>query len=551
MLKISFISVHIKNSPLAFPLSSAILAAAVSGNPMLQDRTESAIMDFYLDDIISDAAAAIIDSGSDIAAFSVYIWNRDFTISLISEIRQMKPDILILAGGAEVTADPLYFSEHPDIDFFVNGEGEEAVTECLLSLTENRKSLGRSSDQQRRTVADPGSFPSPFLGHSIDLKKYDGILWELSRGCPFSCSFCFESRGSSRVRKFPLERIEKELDLIVESGIDQVFVLDPTFNIDRKRAVKILSVIKNKAPDIHFTFEIRSEYIDEETALLFSEITCSLQIGLQSSSPDVLANVNRSLDKEDFFNKILLLHEQGAVYGFDIIFGLPGDTLHLFMESIDFALSMAPNHIDIFPLAVLKGTDLYERADSLGIRYRKKDPYTVIETPLFSEKEITEASAFSEKIDLFYNRGKAVSFFSLITENLDISPFEFFIFFTEWFSENLADETDISNIEYKAILSIQRISVYDLFFSAGKEKEGLLLSDIILIMNSIFIPENNPVTEKTVENIPVSAADRKIDKSFLLSVNPLSGCFNMEKVVEYLDSGITDLEELVFFTSRQ
>lgn len=553
MIEIAFISIHIRKSPQSFPLSSAVLASAVDNDIFLKTRTETQILDFFLSDSIYETAESIINSGTDIAAFSVYLWNREFILNLIKILKDKNPGISVIAGGAEVTADPEFFSSFSGIDWIVNGEGEEAVTEYLTIMLKEgiintagtfaHKHISSDSDSEkykslfnfseRRSVDNPDKSPSPFLDKKIDLRNYDGILWELSRGCPFKCGFCFESRGRKSVRKFSFGRIEKELELITESGVNQVFVLDPTFNVDIKRAKQILTLIKIKAPDIHFTFEARSEYLDRETARLLSEITCSLQIGLQSSSPDVLKNVNRTFNPEDFYNKILLLHEEGAVYGFDIIYGLPGDTYNCFLESIDFALSMHPNHLDIFPLAVLKGTDLYDRADDFGLIYKKEYPYTVIKTPGFPEEDLKKASETADAIDLFYNKGEAVSFLPVLLENLEIKPSLFFILFSEWLNkkkinpkstdlESFSDSSYVpSDTPFTDIVLLQTEFVRKLFSDKGSEKEGLLASDII------FSLEIN------------NESDFK---------NCSSGFFNMEKVFEYLESGITNLNELVFFT---
>lgn len=517
-MKIVFVSVHIKKSPLSFPLSAALLTSAVKNNSLLSGLYETEITDLYLQDSINEAADKIIKSGADIAGFSVYIWNRYYILKLISKIKKIAPGITVIAGGAEVTADPDFFALQSEIDWIANGEGEEEIVNYLTHLSDGK--IFPVNTEKRLSVQNTEKIPSPLIDGTIDISKYDGILWELSRGCPFKCDFCFESRGTDRVRKFPIERIEKELKIIIESGIEQVFVLDPTFNIDRKRAVQILKSIKNTAPDIHFTFEARSEYIDTETARLFSEITCSVQIGLQSSNPEVLNNVNRSLDKADFYNKILLLHEEGCVYGFDIIYGLPGASINTFLDSIDFAFSMVPNHIDIFPLAVLKGTTLYDKADKFNLNYLKSDPYTVVSTPSFSEDDMKKASEIAKGIDLFYNKGKAVSFLGILLENLDISPSDFFISFSEWCRNNLTEgiaksKEPTETEDRKAILNSQVSFIKDIFSSHEKEDEGILVSDIVSCMTS----------------------DEYI-----------SEIFDIEAVFNYMDSGVTDLSELVFFT---
>ena len=514
-MKILFIAVHLRETPFAFPLSSALLSGCIQEDSTLKGLYETEIQEFYLDDEINISAEKIIGEKPDIAAFSIYIWSREYILDLIHEIKKIDPGICIIAGGAEVTADPFFFGNNKEISWTVSGEGEEVLLEFLKTFSNGEKT--ENSYSSRKAVKNIDSIPSPIAGKILDLSGYEGILWELSRGCPFSCDFCFESKGENRVRKFSLDRIEKELEIIKDSGIKQVFVLDPTFNIDRKRALAVLALIKKKAPDIHFIFEARSEYLDEKLALLFSEITCSVQIGLQSGNPLVLRNINRTFNKEDFFDKILFLHEAGAVYGFDLIYGLPGDSLESFLESLDFSLSMVPNHIDIFPLAVLKGTALYERADSFGIQYRDENPYTVISTPDFSAEDIKTASEIAGSFDLFYNRGKAVSFFSILTENLNIKPSDFFMEFSSWGSEQYHGNLDIIKDENE-ILDIQKSFITYMFEKEKRDEEALLFCDIITHLNS-----------------DTFSSDR----------------FDMEKIIYYLESGITDLSEILFFCRNQ
>ena len=320
-----------------------------------------------------------------------------------------------------------------------------------------------------------------------------------------------------------MERIKSDLDLFEKSGVSRIFVLDPTFNLDPDRAKSVLELIKETAPDIHFTFEIRSEFLDRETAELFSGITCSVQIGLQSAENRVLKNVNRNIDRDDFYSKILFLHEEGAVYGFDLIYGLPGDSYAGFKNSLDFALSLRPNHLDIFPLAVLKGTDLYTKAEGFGIKWREEEPYTVKQTPGFPPEDMEKAKNLSEACNLFYNKGKAVPWFYIILDALDISPSGFLELFGKYMREK----------QYKSSVlpeTSQFLSEFlrDIFKQSGLEKEGLAAGDIVMWMNGIsYLMESEE-------------AD-----SIILDFN-----LDIESIISNMDMGIDSLEELAFFAGN-
>jgi hypothetical protein len=250
-----------------------------------------------------------------------------------------------------------------------------------------------------------------------------------------------------------MARVRAELQLFEACGVSQIFVLDPTFNFDKKQAKAILRLIARSAPAIHFFFELRSEFIDAELARLFAALRCSLQIGLQSADDAVLRKISRSIDREDFEAKVLLLHQAGATYGFDLIHGLPGDTLAGFHASLDFALSLMPNHLDIFPLSVLPGTRLHDTAPDLGLQHLQDIPYPVLASPTFSAADMAAAARTARACDLFYNQGKAVPWFALIQEALDLAPSELFIRFADFLDTHPGTEADATALQVAFLTS--------------------------------------------------------------------------------------------------
>jgi radical SAM superfamily enzyme YgiQ (UPF0313 family) len=320
------------------------------------------------------------------------------------------PEALLFAGGPEATADPRGVLDGSALDLVIVGEGEAPFAALCARLKDNQP-LKRIPGILLKGAAHPFSpsapladldaIPSPYLEGILDYGRYPGILWQLSRGCGFSCDFCFDSRGQHGVRRFSMERIESELRHFAKGGVSQVFVLDSTFNQDIARAKAILRLIGRIAPGIHFHFEVRSEFIDPELARLFAQITCSLQIGLQSSDSRVLQGVGRSFRPDDFVARINLLNQSGAVFGLDLIYGLPGDTLAGFRRSLDFALSLYPNHLDIFPLAVLPGTPLADRSAAIGLKHLPHPPYTLLSSPTFTADDMTMAQRLATACDIF------------------------------------------------------------------------------------------------------------------------------------------------------
>jgi hypothetical protein len=180
-------------------------------------------------------------------------------------------------------------------------------------------------------------------------------------------------------------------------------------------------------------------------------------------------NISRSFNPADFEAKILLLHNADVTYGFDLIYGLPGDSLEGFRASLDFAMSLVPNHIDIFRLSILPGTRLAETAPALNLEHETCNPYQVIASPTFSREDIALAARIAHGCDVLYNHGKAVPWFGIIMEALEMSPSDVFERFTVWLESHPSED----------LTKNQRDFIASLFEESGNTLMGSIAADII------------------------------------------------------------------------
>ncbi|MBB5226942.1 radical SAM protein [Treponema ruminis] len=460
----------VETSPQGLPLGAACIASSVKADSRTSGQFSVSLLDFSLEEpeIVAERkksgdsglagliARRLASKKPDFLAFSVYVWNRVILEKACLELKKLLPSCICIAGGPEVTADPLSFES---FDYMIAGQGEKAMVELLDKLAQDaqidtdsneagfafgvqgvyaNQTDGNSSSASQRDLPiiracplPPDMTASPYLDGTLDVAKYGGALWELARGCPFKCSYCYESKGEKKIAYFPMERLEKEIELFAKKNISQVFVLDPTYNASKERAIKMLKIIEKKAPGMFFYFEARAEFIDRELARAFARIPCCLQIGLQSANTEVLKNVHRTLDKKKFTKNIGFLNEEGVTFGFDLIYGLPGDNYNGFCESIDFALALYPNNLELFCLSVLPGTDLHDSAKGFGLEWESKPPYHVLRTPQFSEKDLEKAEKISLATNLFYTKGRAVAWFNSVLYVLREKPSVFLKKFAE------------------------------------------------------------------------------------------------------------------------
>lgn len=482
----------IEKSPQALPLGAACVASAIKHCPELKDMCNVSLKAFCLEDKDfpkdKEKAADYIaqnllkNSGgidNSIFCFSCFVWNIKILAAAAKRLREK--GYICIAGGPEITAHPSFYK---DFDYTVSGEGEVSVPKLINEI------LLKKSEKSDKVIISPSpdlsSIHSPYLDGIIDPAEYEGALWELARGCPFKCAYCYESKGEKSVRLFPMERIKAELELFARKKVPQVFVLDPTYNVNKKRAVELLRLIAKKTPDTFYYFEARAELMDRELAREFTRIPCALQIGLQSANEQTLKLVNRPFDKKKFCKGLSILNEEGVTFGLDLIFGLPGENFGSFRDGIDFAISQYPNNLEIFCLSVLPGTNLFDRAEGLGLVWEKEPPYHVIKTKEFSPDDIKRAEKLSKACSYFYNAGRAVPWFNSVCRVLKIKPSKLFELFYNEYSDICEKSCALGYCEkHEEIQKIQLEFLQGQFKSKNLQRYYAAAEDIVRFYGAI------------------------------------------------------------------
>jgi radical SAM superfamily enzyme YgiQ (UPF0313 family) len=551
-MKIVLVSIHPYPSPQSIPLASAFLKSYLGEYSDPSDGLCVELIELFADHPIDEAASLILMGKPDLVGFSVYLWNRKKTKEIVQLLRSERPNLIITGGGPEATADPEVVLRESPFDFLIIGEGEVNFHNAIKTLLAGKSVAGSEGTaalqhgklfiSKGRPVENLDIIPSPYLSGAIDLAGQNGVLWQLSRGCAFQCDYCFDSLGIPGVRNFSIKRIRDELLYFSGKGVSQVFVIDSTFNLDKKRAKEILRLIATLAPHVHFHFEVRYDLIDAEMARLFGEINCSLQIGLQSSDPKVNKLVNRRFAPDRFSVKIGMLNQTGVVFGFDLIYGLPGDSLKGFLSSIDFALGLYPNHLDIFPLSVLPGSNLSAKAEILGLRHLASPPYTVSDSPGFPFDDMEKAAGVALSCDIFYSRGKAVAWFNSILKPLKIAPSLFLSQFREWLKVSHGDIVNEQDLSDQVIHRLQHDFISLLYRRNGLSRLLPAAMDIIdyhwlYAATLMSVPVEGLLTN---DSDPISL----LDISFRIPQSVKLWRFNYD-IRDILDDGEVELENFV------
>ncbi|MCA1949541.1 MAG: cobalamin-dependent protein, partial [Treponema sp.] len=206
-ISLIFVSIHCERGAEAVPLGAATVASFVHQNVSFEHQID--IVEAYVDEVpsrIFDRLSCLdtAEGRKTIVGFSLYSWNRALASDVAKRYSQAYPQSLLVAGGPEVTAAPQGLSKHDGGPFsvLVQGEGESALLQVLQAWA--RGQLPEASCLQG-IHEDLTALPSPWLSGFLDssLAKQDassGALWELARGCPYACTYCYESKGSHRLR---------------------------------------------------------------------------------------------------------------------------------------------------------------------------------------------------------------------------------------------------------------------------------------------------------------------------------------------------------------
>ncbi|MGE4583498.1 MAG: radical SAM protein [Sphaerochaeta sp.] len=466
-MNLHLISCCLEEGNLSYPLGALCIQSAVNSH-----FTDASLCcthtSFTLEDDPQQAARMIAPHNPSCIGLSVYLWNRAWMDRFAREMKEQDPSLVIFAGGPEATANPTSFAW--DVyDFLILGEGEvstvQAIEQLLAGTPPEGLGIVKRDDLPTYSPApDLARLDSVLLSSIADAYVTEGssVLWEMTRGCPFHCSFCFESRGQRSVRHVPLARLEAELDYLILRKVSEVYILDPTFNMDKQRTLRLLSLLGGKAQHIHFVFEVRAELLDAQLADAFAKLDCSLQIGLQSSDAEVLAQANRRFDAKQFARNIELLNERGLPFGLDLIIGLPLDSLDRFKRSLDYAMLLKPSNLDIFILSLLPGTLVADQASSFGLVAQEQAPYSLLNSPTFPSQDLATALRLKKACDLFFTVGQAGMWLGKFCEATALRPSTLLTLFESYLASycrktgKQEEELDIFAVQEAFVLSMLR-----------------------------------------------------------------------------------------------
>lgn len=353
----------------------------------------------------------------DLLAATNWLFTHEQLLHLISRVKALLPQCVIVLGGPEFLGDNRDFLlSHRFVSAVFRGEGEESFPQwmqvwdqptdawkditglCYLDEQGMYHDQGLARVKEFNRLVPPEK--SPFFNWS---KPF--VQLETTRGCFNTCAFCV-SGGEKPVRTLSLEAIAERLELIHQHGIRNVRMLDRTFNYQTRRAKELFDLFR-RYPDICFHLEIHpallSDELKEELARMPKGLL-HLEAGIQSLKEEVLLCCHRIGKLADALEGLRYLCSLDNMETHaDLIAGLPLYHLSEIFEDVHTLAAYRAGEIQLESLKLLPGTEMRRRAEELGIRYAPLPPYEVLQTREISVGELQQAHHLSRLLDFYYN----------------------------------------------------------------------------------------------------------------------------------------------------
>ena len=424
--------------------------------------------EFTIANFAQDILHGIMKKSPKIVIFSVYIWNTRLVFDVIRELRKVRPDIVIGAGGPDVTYQAhVSFKQYEELDFIIQGEGELTDFEVfqyaknLLATNEfsrenflsSIKALkGLYTKQLDGTILYGGVRPYiqdlsilPFAYPVLDEVDTKLFYYESSRGCPFLCTYCLSSIDKG-VRFMPLERVYEDLTRFFDARVRIIKFVDRTFNLNTKRYLAMWKwIVDHHNGHTMCHFEIAAEFLDDEALDFLQTVPAGVmqfEVGIQSTNPVTLKEIKRPANIEKLAKKVARIPKTIHSH-LDLIAGLPYEGIKEFAESFNFVLNLRPDMLQLGFLKVLSGTQMELFAKKNNYHWLSFPPHEVLETPYISYDELYFLHNLETVLDWYYNSGNFAQSIEFLLQNAE-NPYILFESITKHFVKN-----HVFDLQYK------------------------------------------------------------------------------------------------------
>ena len=382
----------------SMPLASGYLKAIALADEVLRSEFDVRIFSFGGGASATSMVREIyFREVPDIVCFSIFGWNFQDFGALAETFRMLNPEGWIIAGGNHVTRQAKrLFGCFPPYDVVVNGEGEYTFKDLLfaylagtskhelssipgISYKNHQSVIVTTPDRER--IQNLDELPSPFLTEAIPMHdrngdfRYELVLQESNRGCPYKCSFCYWGGAiGQKVRSFSRDRLRAELDYIGYHKAPHIVLCDANFGMLKQDEQYVDDLIETREK-YGYPKQLDCSWAKNKSKTFYSIVNkmkkqgfrTTFGISLQTLNDQTLHDMQRKNMKiNDWEDLIENLQKMGLEFYAELIWGAPGETYDTFLEGYD-RLAKYVQRIAIYPMLLLPNTYYSENKEKFGI----------------------------------------------------------------------------------------------------------------------------------------------------------------------------------------
>ena len=405
-------------------------------------QTETVLQEFVIGAKTTDLVEKILSHQTIgkrlIIGFGVYIWNVEELTKVVTMLKRVAPEVVVILGGPEVSYETAQQAIVQAADFVITGWGDVTFADLCRQILHGPQPLMKihagvqpKLDQLKLPYA---YFTDQDIAHRI-------LYVEASRGCPFKCEFCLSALDKT-AWPFDLDIFLAELETLYRRGARLFKFVDRTFNLNIKSSLRIMQFFLDKLaaqPDdpVFAHFEVVPDHLPDALKSgiqKFPAGSLQFEIGIQSFNPEVQALVSRKQDNEKAAENIrwLCQHSHAHLH-VDLIAGLPGEDMASFASGFNKLVSLQPHEIQFGILKRLRGTPIIRHTDAYRMVFDQHPPYTILATRDIDFGTMQRLVRFARYWDLIANSGRFSHTLKLI---LDDEPFGQFMALSDWLYAN-------------------------------------------------------------------------------------------------------------------
>jgi anaerobic magnesium-protoporphyrin IX monomethyl ester cyclase len=392
-MKILLINPYCVSDAITPPLGLGFLSAAVN------DFAQVTIRDLVKENVreIEGFKRILQEDHYDVIGFKTLASNYKRVSGYLAMIKKDFPEMLTIIGGpqASILRKEMISFYNNTSDFIICGEGEISFRQLCLVLHQHEYrrdtiSLGDLSgisglsttingfeiSNEVSVISDisklkidwnalrPDTYPP--VPHAGFARQFPVTSIAISRGCPYSCSFCAAYKVMGRKIRY------RDLDVVLEDinflknryGIKEFQIIDDNFTADPQYTENFCNRLIQDQLNISWTLPngTRLEYLDERLLKLMKESGLySLSVGIESASPRILKLMRKNLDLLETRDKIKLIKKQGIMITGFFILGYPTEKREEMMQTITYAMDTSLDLANFMLFHPYQGTEVYEQ----------------------------------------------------------------------------------------------------------------------------------------------------------------------------------------------